>query len=57
MLSFLSENLASIIAGAVVFAIVAAAVIRTIRDWNNKKTSCGCGYSGCLGAEKCGRGR
>lgn len=57
MLNFIFENLASIIVGTVVFAIVAAVVIKMIRDRKNQKTSCGCGCSGCPGTEKCGRDR
>ncbi len=57
MLNFIFENLASIIVGAVVFTIVAAVVIKMIRDRKNKKNSCGCGCSGCAGAGKCGHDR
>ncbi|MGI5971395.1 MAG: FeoB-associated Cys-rich membrane protein [Oscillospiraceae bacterium] len=57
MLSFIFENLASVIAGTAVFAIVAAVVIKMIRDRKTQKNSCGCGCSGCPGAGKCGRDR
>lgn len=49
------ENLSSILVGAVVFAIVAAAVIGTVKDGKNKKNSCGCGCSECPGVGRCGR--
>jgi hypothetical protein len=53
MLSFISENLATIIVGAVVFAIFAGVVIKLVRERKLKKTSCGCGCSGCPSAKDC----
>lgn len=49
MLSFINENLATIIVGAVVAAIFAAVVINLVRDRKLKKNSCGCGGCGCSG--------
>lgn len=53
MLSFINENLATIIVGAVVAAIFAAVVIKLVRDRKLKKNSCGCGCSGCPSAKNC----
>ena len=54
MLSFISSNLSTIIVGLVVFAIVAAVVVKLVRDKINHKSSCGCGCSGCPSAGSCG---
>jgi len=53
MLSFISENLASIIVGAVVLLIVGAVVIKLIRDKKNHKSSCGACCSGCPMGSEC----
>ncbi|NCB50340.1 MAG: FeoB-associated Cys-rich membrane protein [Clostridia bacterium] len=54
MLSFIASNLATIVVGAVVFGIVAAVVIKMVRDKKKNKFSCGCGCSGCPNAQNCG---
>ncbi len=53
MLNWLSENLATILVGAVTFAIVGAVVIKLIRDQKNHKSSCGCGCANCPSAGMC----
>ncbi len=52
-MSFILENLASIIILAVVAAIVAAIVIKMIKDKKQGKSSCGCGCSGCPNSGNC----
>ncbi|NLH02272.1 MAG: FeoB-associated Cys-rich membrane protein [Clostridiales bacterium] len=52
MFEFISENLGSIIVGAVVFAVVLLAVIKIIRDRKSSSCSCG-GCSGCAGYNMC----
>ncbi len=53
MLSFISDNLSTIIVGAVVFAVVAAAVAKILRDRKNHKNTCGGGCCGCPSSEGC----
>lgn len=47
MIQFITENLATIIAAVVVFALVAAAVVKIVRDKIRHKSSCGCGCANC----------
>jgi hypothetical protein len=54
MLSFLAENIGTIAVGLVVAAIVAAIIIKTVRDKRRGKSSCSCGCSGCGAAADCG---
>lgn len=54
MLSFITENLSTLIVGAIVFAVVAAVVVKLIRDKINHKSSCGCACSDCPSAGICG---
>jgi len=54
MLRLISENLSTIIVGTIVFALVAAAVVKLIRDKIKRKSSCGCGCAGCPSAGICG---
>jgi predicted permease len=54
MLNYIAANLATILVGAVVLAIVAAVVVKLIRDKKRNKSSCGCGCSGCPNAQSCG---
>ena len=46
MLSFIAENLATILVGAVVLVIVTAVFVKLIRDKRQHKSSCS-GCSGC----------
>jgi len=56
VLSFLAANLATILVGAVVFAIIAAVVVKMVKD-RKRNISCGCGCSGCPNAKNCGHGQ
>lgn len=47
MLAWLAENLATILVGAVLIAVVALIVIHLVRNRKRGKTSCGCGCQGC----------
>lgn len=53
MLDFLANNLSTIIVSAIVLAVVAGIVIKMIKDKKSKKSSCGCGCSGCPSAGAC----
>lgn len=54
MLSFIMANLSTIIVGAIVFAVIAAVLVKLIRDKINHKSSCGGGCAGCPSAGICG---
>lgn len=47
MLSWLMENLATMIISAVLLLMVAAAIASMVRNKRNGKSSCGCGCAGC----------
>lgn len=47
MLTWISENIATIIICAVLFATVAAVIIGMVRGKKKGKTSCGCGCANC----------
>ena len=47
MLQFISENIASFIAGAIVLAIVAVIIWRMALDKKKGKSSCGAGCAHC----------
>ena len=53
MLEWLSQNWGTLVAGAVVLAIVAAVVIKIVRDKRQHKGGCSCGCAGCPGAGVC----
>jgi len=53
VLSYISQNLASIVTGAIVFAVVTAAVAKMIKDKRNHKSSCACGCANCPSAGRC----
>lgn len=53
MLSWLIENIATIIVGFIVLAVLVALVIRMIRNKKRGKTSCSCGCSGCPMSGSC----
>ena len=53
MFDFFSQNLPTIIAGTVVFAVVAAAAVKLVLDKVRGKSSCGCACSGCPNAGLC----
>lgn len=47
MLTWISENIATIIICAVLFATVAAVIISMVHGKKKGKTSCGCGCANC----------
>lgn len=47
MLTWISENMATIIICAVLLLIVAAILARLIRDKKKGRSSCGCGCANC----------
>ena len=48
MLEFIRENAGSIIVGGILLVMIAAAVVKIIRDKRAGKCNCGCeGCSGC----------
>ena len=53
MISFLTENLATIIISSILILIVYAIVAQQIKNKKNGKTSCGCGCSGCAMSSIC----
>lgn len=51
MLTWLRDNLATIVVGLVLFAILASVVVHMVKARKQGKGSCGCGCSGgCAGA-------
>lgn len=56
MMNWLSANWASLVIGTVVAAMIAATIVKMIRDKRNKKSNCGCSCSGCPGANYCHKG-
>ncbi|MFA9381271.1 MAG: FeoB-associated Cys-rich membrane protein [Acetanaerobacterium sp.] len=53
MFEFVAQNFATILIGAVVFGILAAVVIKIIKDHRNHKPSCGCGCENCPSSGMC----
>jgi len=53
MLTFIENNLSSIIVCTIVFAIVGAVLIKLIRDKKKHKSSCGACCSGCPISGEC----
>lgn len=47
MLTWIMENLATILISAVLAVIVAAVIAGMVRDQKKGKSSCGCGCAGC----------
>ena len=56
MMNWISANGPTIIVGAIVAVIVAAVIVKMIRDKKNNKSTCGCSCSGCPGASYCHKG-
>lgn len=46
-MSFLLENLATIIISLVIIALIALIIIKMIKDKRSGKSSCGCGCEHC----------
>lgn len=55
MMNWLALNWASLVVGAFVAAVIAAVIVRMIRDKKRHKSVCGCSCSGCPGASYCHR--
>lgn len=53
MINWLSTNGASLAVGLVVAAVVAAIILKMIRDRKQHKSTCGCSCSGCPGESYC----
>ncbi|MDR3114528.1 MAG: FeoB-associated Cys-rich membrane protein [Treponema sp.] len=53
MISFIAENLSTIIVGALVLGLISAALVRTIRNYRKGKSPCGCG----CGCDECSKTR
>lgn len=47
MLAWLGENFATIIICAVLIAVVAAIIVRMVKNKKKGKSSCGCGCADC----------
>lgn len=54
MLLWLENNLATLIAGVLVTAVLAGVIYSMVRNKKQGKSSCGC--SGCSGCNGCGGG-
>jgi hypothetical protein len=52
----LSDNLSTIVVGALVFGVLGLVLFRLIRDLRRGKGGCPCGCSGCGGREKVSAG-
>lgn len=53
MLTWIIDNIATIIICAVLIAIVAAIIVSMIRNKKKGKSSCGCGCSDCPMSSSC----
>jgi hypothetical protein len=47
MIALISENLSTIIIGALVLGIIAFALVRTILNFRKGRSPCGCGCEDC----------
>lgn len=53
MLSFITENLGTIIVCAVLIIVLAAVIAHLIQNKKKGKSSCGCGCAGCAMKDSC----
>jgi hypothetical protein len=53
MIGFLAENLATILVGAVVLAVIILIIAKMRRDKKKGAGSCGCSCEGCTGSSTC----
>ncbi|MDE6659609.1 MAG: FeoB-associated Cys-rich membrane protein [Eubacterium sp.] len=53
MLAFLTANLSTIIIAVIVIGILAAIIVKMIKDKKKGKSSCGCGCSNCAASDLC----
>ncbi len=56
MFDFIIDNAATIIVTLILAAVVAAALIKIIKNKKSGKSSCGCGCSGCAMKNSCHSG-
>ncbi|HWS29306.1 MAG TPA: FeoB-associated Cys-rich membrane protein [Clostridia bacterium] len=53
MSEWLSANWGTLVVGLVVLAIVAAVVVKMVRDKKKNKGGCACGCDGCASSDLC----
>ena len=53
MFRWLAANISTLVIGLVLAAIVAAIVLKLVRDKKAGRSSCGCGCSACAMSEHC----
>ena len=53
MITWLTDNIATIIICAVLIAVVAAIIIHMVKNKNKGKSSCGCGCADCPMSSSC----
>lgn len=53
MIAFFTQYGGTLLVGAILVIIVAAIVIKLVRDKKKGRTSCGCGCSGCANSANC----
>jgi hypothetical protein len=53
MIEFLSNNLATIVVGLILLAIVIAIVYSMVKNKKNGKSNCGCGCEHCASSAVC----
>lgn len=53
MINFLTENLATILIGGILFLICCAIIGQQIKNKKEGKTSCSCGCNGCSMSSIC----
>lgn len=53
MITWLSENIATIIICAVLIAVVAAIIVSMVKNRKNGKSACGCGCADCPMSASC----
>lgn len=53
MLSFLLDNLATIIIGLIVLLLAVLIIVKLVRDKRKGKSSCGCGCENCPSSKIC----
>nr|WP_317412514.1 FeoB-associated Cys-rich membrane protein [uncultured Solibaculum sp.] len=57
LLTFLTQNLSTILIGVILLAIVILVVVKLMRDRKKGKSSCGCGCSNCPNSSICHKGK
>lgn len=53
MLSWLAQNIVTVIICAVLIAIVSAIIVHLVKNKKNGKSSCGCGCTDCPMSSSC----